>query len=150
MQDFYESEVEEYEAVEDYAGPFERICYLGSGFDTTPAKTLEGKVDHIDHDPEAVEFMRRQGYSAFQEEVEEFDPEKTYDLVIISHLPSGDPLLEPNLAEDGIVACRVDGRARRLDERNDLNLQAVYEDSRQMVEKDDSEDAEEARIYLFS
>jgi hypothetical protein len=148
MQDFYESEVTEYEAAESYAGPFKEICYLGAGFDTTPARTLEGNIDHVDHDSEAVEFMQRQGFLATLGEAEEYNPEKSYHLVIISHLPLTDPLLEPNLTEDGAVICRTDGRAEKIMERGKLDLQAVYEETTgAMVETE--EKPFEADLYLF-
>ncbi|MFB6242104.1 MAG: hypothetical protein ABEJ36_04895 [Candidatus Nanosalina sp.] len=151
MSDFYDSEVPQYDAVESYAGPFESALYLGSGFDRTPAETLDAEVRHVDHDPTAVEFLERKDYDAVEEDVTDYKPEENFDLVILSHLPTQEPLLvSENLSRDGALVCRTKGRARKLHERKELDLQAAYEDSRMREHSNLASTPSETELYLFT
>ena len=150
VKDFYDSEVQQYTAVEEYAGPFNSAYYMGSGFDRTPAETLEAQVLHADHDPEAVGFLERQGYHAVQEDITEYNPEKVFELIILSHLPTQNPpLVMENLETDGTVICRNRNKAREINEVTSLNLQAVYEGSQELVEQENFETSENTEMYLF-
>jgi protein-L-isoaspartate O-methyltransferase len=95
--------------------------------------------------------MRRQGYSAVQEDVTGYNPDKTYDLILLSHLPTVEPpVLEPNLSENGQLICRTKARAKKLRGREDLELQAVYRESvEDMVEKRNFETLQQPELYLF-
>jgi protein-L-isoaspartate O-methyltransferase len=151
MSDFYESEVPQYEAVESYAGPFDSALYLGSGFDRTPAETLDAEVRHVDHDPTAVEFLERKGYEAVEEDVTEYNPEENFDLVILSHLPTQEPpIVSENLSHGGAMVCRTKGRARKLQEREELDLQAAYENSRMTEHSNLVSTPRETELYLFT
>lgn len=84
--EFYGDEVEAYEAFEELVGPFESIYYMGSGIDRTPSESLEGNVLHVDHDSTAVEYLSSKGLDAVERDVREFNHDREFDLIIISHL----------------------------------------------------------------
>ncbi len=150
VKDFYESEVQQYQAVETYAGPFNSAYYMGSGFDTTAAETLEANVLHTDHDSFAVDFLERQGYNAVEEDVTMYNPEEVFDLIILSHLPTVEqPLIEENLRPEGTVICRKENKAEEINETTSLNLQAVYEESQELVEQENFKTSEDPELYLF-
>ncbi len=147
---FYESEVPQYEAVQAYLHEIESAYYLGAGFDTTPGKTLDAEILHIDHHAPAVEFLQNQDLDARVADATAYDPEKDFELIILSHLPAiEEPLIEENLKENGNVICRTDSRARKIDSGTSLDLEAVYLDESGLVEREFFSENIEAELYLF-
>lgn len=144
--EFYDHEVEAYEAFENFAGPFDSIYYIGSGIDRTPSETLQGEVLHVDHDPDAVSYLRSKGLKAEEKDVTSYRPGKDFDLVVLSHLTASDPLIVENMAEDGAVICGTESRARKLHENTELDLDAVYRDE---ILQEDHLEVPEARMYFF-
>ena len=150
IKDFYDSEVQQYDAVEAYAGPFDTGYYMGSGFDRTAAETLETDILHADKDSVAVNYLERNGYKAVETDVTTYNPEEVFDLIIISHLPTfRNPLVKENISSNGTVICRTDSKAQELNEISSLNLQAVYEESQMLVEKEKFDNSKDFGLYVF-
>ena len=131
--EFYEYDVEAYEAIEEYAGPFESIYYMGSGIDRTPSESFQtDDILHADHDPGATEFLSSKGLETATVDVTQYAPRREFDLVLLAHLTdiktTGSPLVEDVLKKDGSVICSTEPRAKKLSERTDLGLEAVYID----------------------
>lgn len=146
--EFYESEVPQYRAVQEYLDEIESAYYMGSGFDTTPGRTLDAEVLNVDHYQPAVDFLEDKGFEAELHDVTEYNPDRDFDLIIISHLPfPGTPLIEPNLAENGSLICRTDGRARKIEEEENLELEAVYHEKNLVTHE--PVEPEDSKLYLF-
>ena len=144
--EFYEHDVEAYKAFENFAGPFDSIYYMGSGIDRTPSETLQGEVLHIDHDTDAVQYLKNRGLDAREEDVTSYRPGKNFDLILISHLTANDPLIVENMNDDGSVICGTESRARKLSEDTELDLDAVYRDE---ILQEDLTEVPEAQMYFF-
>ncbi|WP_414837340.1 hypothetical protein ACK3SF_03680 [Candidatus Nanosalina sp. VS9-1] len=144
--EFYEHEVEAYEAFEKFAGPFDSIYYMGSGIDRTPSETLQGEVVHVDHDPNSVNYLKNQGLDAREQDVTSYRPGKNFDLILISHLTANSPLIVENMDDEGAVLCGTESRARKLDENTELDLDAVYRDE---ILQEDPAEVPEAQMYFF-
>lgn len=145
--EFHDYDVEAYEAVEEYAGPFDSIYYMGSGIDRTPSETFEtDDILHADHDPAAVEFLSGRGLEAREVDVTEYRHGRDFELVLISHLTSDTPVIDVNLADDGSVLCSTKMRAKKIHENLDLDLDAIYTGE---VEEFEYGTVPEADMYLF-
>lgn len=143
--EFHDYDVEAYEAIEEYAGPFDSIYYMGSGIDRTPSTSFEtDDILHADHDPGATEFLSNKGLKTATVDVTEYVAETNFDLVILAHLTSSDPVIEPNLKTDGKIICSTDIRAKKLDER--FNLEASFIEG----SLEETEDIRDAQMYFFS
>ncbi len=142
--EFYEDEVEAYQAFEGFAGPFESIYYMGCGIDRTPSEAFEGDVLHVDHDPVSVQYLTSKGLEAVEADVTEFRPEEDFDLVVISHLTSDDPLIRENLSREAYVICDRQRRAHMLIEEG-FNLEAAYSEGLEEIIE-----IQDAQKYLFS
>ena len=144
--EFYENEVEAYQAFENFAGPFDSIYYMGSGIDRTPSETLQGEVVHVDHDPNSVKYLKKKGLDAREEDVTSYRPEKDFDLILTSHLTANNPLIVENMDDDGAVICGTETRARKLHGNTELDLDAVYRDE---ILQEDPAEVPEAQMYFF-
>ena len=148
--EFYESEVPQYEAVQEYLPEIESAYYMGAGFDTTPGKIMETEIFHVDHHAPAVEFLQDKNLDARVADVTSYNPKEDFELIILSHLPTiEEPLIEENLTENGHLICRTDSQARKIDSDTGLDLQAVYIEDSGLVEKEFFNEEIEAELYLF-
>jgi len=146
---FYESEVPVYEALNDFADSLDSTYYMGCGFDMTPAETLESEVLHVDKDSYAVEFLNNRGYNTLEEDITSYNPERDFDLILLSHIPTFTrPLLEPNMTEHGMVACQTDTRAEKIGSRDQFEPEAVYTDGKISI-IEDLEGNLESELYIF-
>lgn len=143
--EFHDYDVEAYQAIDDYARPFNSIYYIGSGIYRTPSMSFEtDDILHADHDPGATEYLSNQGLNTTTVDVTQHVTEKDFDLIILAHLTSEDPIIEENLKSDGSVICTMEHRAEKLDQR--FNLEASYRDG----DLELSSEINDSQMYFFT
>ena len=149
--EIHDQDFEPYQSIEEYAGPFDSIYYMGCGIDRTPSEAFQtDDILHVDHDPAAVEYLNESGLNAKTADVTDQAPERDFDLVILAHLTdirsTGSPLIEDALKQDGSVICSTLLRAKKLSQKTDLSLEALHLDGELTQETEIDPDADK---YFF-
>lgn len=90
------------------------VLYPGCGIDTSPSEVFE-QVTYVDINPGCIDQLQRAGFSAFNQDIREYRPDRLHDLLILMNPQFRPDHATPHLVTGGyIVANNYHGSARWL------------------------------------